>query len=66
MKDETKGQMYFRSFIKNSLTDLRNNQMCYAYNKEQLEEIKKRVKEDITIKEVEFGISKAYIIRLKK
>ena len=66
MKDEIKGQMYFKSFIKNSLTDLRNNKMCYAYNKEQLEEIKKRVKEDITIKEVEFGISKAYIIRLKK
>ena len=65
-EDDLKGQGYYRNFIKNALHELKVKGVCYVYNKEQILEIKKNVKKEIMIEETTFGISKAYIITLKK
>lgn len=53
---------YFKQFIKTSISDLKTNGICYAYNKEQVKEIKKRVKKELVIVEAEYG----YAITIKR
>lgn len=53
---------YFNQFVKFAITDLKTNGVCYAYHKDQVELIRKRINEDLIIEEKDFG----YIIRLKK
>ena len=58
-------QDYFICFVKSAVLDLKENGVCYVYNKKQLEEVKKRINKNIKVKEVDCGLKKGYVITLR-
>ena len=58
-------QDYFSSFIKSAILDLKSNGICYLYDIEQVKELKKIIKREVVVKEIDCGISKGYSVSYK-
>ena len=59
-KNNEKKCDYFNQFVKNAISDLKTSGICYAYYKEQLEEIKLKTKKELKVTETDFGYSITY------
>lgn len=46
---------YYHQFVKNAVSDLKANGICYVYYLDQIEEIRKKIKVEITIVKNESG-----------
>ena len=64
MKDKNK-QDYFKNFINNAIYELRTKGICYVYNKEQVDELERRLKRKLVVKELDFGINKGYSVTFR-
>lgn len=62
IEDIRKSKENYNHFIRDCLKQLKSSKICYVYNKEQLEEVKKRYSGEILVEDNECG----YTIKIKR
>lgn len=58
-------QDYFKSFINDTLEELKIKGICYVYKKEHIKELERILGKKLVVKEINFGVEKGYSVTLK-
>lgn len=62
IEDIKENEDLYNHFVKECIRDLKSQKLCYVYNREQLEEVRKRYKGETIVEENECG----YTIKIKR